>query len=214
MACNSDCVLGGGKLVVHISRDAYKDYPSLIIGSEWPSIPVRESSSPIHSLKTIILAATGGSLAWKLSLLSVVTFSKRVQERVAFHLVVCVLYSVSCPVVMHSLCGMTMQPRPPSRSPLSFPWRSLQVDCTLLAVALDRTWYGLKPTHTFSLPLITFVLCLHLCMWCWTVFTLHLLVHAPPLPLCNAFADHLALHCFCSIFISLLAHSSYIQKDV
>lgn len=77
MACDSDCVLGGGELVVRIPRDAYKDYPSLIIGSEWPSIPVTESSSAIHSLKTVMLAARGGSLAWKFSLLSAVTFSAK-----------------------------------------------------------------------------------------------------------------------------------------
>ena len=34
MACDSDCVLGGGELIVRIPRDAYKDYPSSIIGSE------------------------------------------------------------------------------------------------------------------------------------------------------------------------------------
>ena len=34
MACDSDCVLAGGELIVRIPRDAYKDPPSNIIGSE------------------------------------------------------------------------------------------------------------------------------------------------------------------------------------
>ena len=183
IACDSDCVLGGGELVVRIPRDAYKDYPSLIIGSEWPNTPVRGSSSAIHSLKTVMLAATGGSLAWKLSLLSAITFSAKSAVRRKWPFMwLCVFGSVqyfsrNAPLLWHDHVAP-----PPSRSPLSFPWRSLQVDCTSLAVALGRTWYGLKPTHTFSSPLITFVLCLHLCMWCHlTVFTLHLLVHALPL---------------------------------
>ena len=33
MTCDSDCVLAGGELIVRIPRDAYKDYPSNIIGS-------------------------------------------------------------------------------------------------------------------------------------------------------------------------------------
>ena len=35
MACDSDCVSGGGELIVRIPRDTYKEYPSTIIGSEW-----------------------------------------------------------------------------------------------------------------------------------------------------------------------------------
>ena len=34
MACDSDRVLAGGELIVRIPRDAYKDYPSTIVGSE------------------------------------------------------------------------------------------------------------------------------------------------------------------------------------
>lgn len=107
MACDSDCVLGGGELVVRIPRDAYKDYPSLIIGSEWPSIPIRESSSAIHSLKTVMLAATGGSLAWKLSLQSPIVLRVLLGESgLSFGCACLVVYSTLA--VMHFLCGMAM----------------------------------------------------------------------------------------------------------